>query len=163
MENVNDIQSVPSNITVQTNEPKIGMVTHQQPPPTYGQATIQAGQIFHQNPTGPAYICQNGKMIAVPYITNGMNGLYPVRRTASAKDYLNIVWSVINTFCCIWPLGIIALVISIVALRMRRSGDDRGARCTGISAAVINVLATIGGIFLIIFYFVPLLNSYNQR
>jgi putative exporter of polyketide antibiotics len=59
-------------------------------------------------------------------------------------------------------LGLIALVVSIVTVTKRHRGDDEGARCTGISAVVINILATIGGILLIIFYFVPLLNSYNE-
>jgi hypothetical protein len=151
MENFTDIQSMPLNNTVQTN----------QPPPVYGQANIQTEQIFHQNPAGPADISQNGQIVAVPYVTNGTNGLYPVRRTASAKDYINIVWSVINTCCCILPLGLIALVVSIVTLRMRRRGNDQGARCAGIWAAVINVLSTIGGIFLIIFYIIPLIKSSN--
>jgi hypothetical protein len=175
MANINNMQPVLLNNIVETNQSEIGVITHQ-PPPSYDQTKIQTeqvfhqnptgpvyvqpnGQVFHHNPTGPVYVQSNGQIVAVPNVANGTYGLYAVRRTTDAKDYLNIVWSVINTCCCLWPLGLIALVVSIVTVRKRHRGDDEGARCTGISAVVINILATIGGILLIIFYFAPRLNS----
>jgi hypothetical protein len=107
------------------------------------------------------YVQPNGQIVAVPYVVSGAQFTTAAQPTAKTVDYLNTIWSVINTCCCLWPLGLIALIISICTLRMRRRGDNKGAKIAGISTAVINVLATIGGILLIILYFMPLIKNSN--
>ena len=154
MENADGIQQpMPIN--------NIGVVTHQ-PPPSYDQTKIQTGQIYYPPPQAPVYLQQNGQIIAVPYGINGPQFPMAAQGTAKTADYLNTIWSVFNTCCCLWPVGILALVISILTLRKRRRGDHKGAKIFGISTAVLNLLATIGGIVLLIVYFIPLIKEHNK-
>ncbi len=49
-------------------------------------------------------------------------------------------------------MGIIALIISIITLRKRRQGDQQNIRCCTTWSFILNVIATIGGIIIIILY-----------
>lgn len=145
-----DVQFLPANNVVQPDQRKRDVVTHQ-PPPSYGQINTQTMQNLHHNPGVPAYFYQNGQMVPMQYVNSGMNGPYGVvSNTAKGCDYCNIVWSSCNILCCFCLLGIIALGISIVTLRLRTSGDHQGAQCATIWATIINALATIVGIIAII-------------
>jgi hypothetical protein len=143
------------------NQPKIDVVTHQ-PPPYNDQMRIQTGKVFPQNQISPAYIGLNGQIVGRPYVDNGRHFLRPLQTTPTILDYLNTIWSVINTCCCLWPAGFIAFMVSIFTLRMRHRGDNECAKIAGIVTAVINVIATVGGILLFIFYFLPRIKTYNQ-
>jgi len=149
----NDMQFIPSNDVVQTDQPKSGIMTHQSPssPSSYGQIYTQTMRSPNQNPTNPVYMYQNGQTISVPCVNNGMSGRYAVvKYPAKGRDYFNIIWSSFNILCCGFILGFIALALSIVALKMRRDGNDHSVRCFAIWATIINGIATIGGIILII-------------
>jgi len=149
----NDMQFIPSNDVVQTDQRKSGIMTHQSPssPSSYGQIYTQTMRSPNQNPTNPVYMYQNGQMIPVSYVNNGMSGPYPVARyPAKGRDYFNLVWSSCNILCCGVFFGIIALVLSILALGMRRDGNDQNVRCFRICATIMNAIATIVGIIAII-------------
>ncbi len=138
MSTVNDLAFIPSINAVQTEQPTSGVLTHQPPPPppSYSQINPQTTPAPHQNPTGPHF---NSPMND-PHLM-GAN-------TMNISDYL--VWSIFNTFCCLWPLGLVATVISLITKRKKKNGDFQGARCTSKWAAVMNILASLGGIILII-------------
>jgi hypothetical protein len=132
-----DVQFLLSDTVVQTEQPTSGVLTHQQPPPpSYSQINPQTIPAPHQNPTGP-------------HVNSPMNGPHLMgANTMNISDYL--VWSIFNILCCIWPLGLVATVISVITKRKKKNGDLQGARCTSAWAAAINILATLGGIILII-------------
>jgi hypothetical protein len=155
----NDMQFIPSNDVVQTDQPKSGIMTHQSPssPSSYGQIDTQTMRSPNQNPTDPVYMYQNGQMIPVSSVNNGMSGPSPVARyPEKRRDYFNIVWSSCNIIFCGFILGIIALFLSMEALRMRRNGNDQNVRCVTICATIMNAIATIVGIIgivLLILYY----------
>jgi hypothetical protein len=149
MSTVNDLPFIPSINAVQTEQPKGDVVTHQPPPPSYSQINPLTIPAPYQNPTGPVYVYQNGQMIPGPHVPNPMNG--PNLRaeiTMNIPDHLR--WSIFNMLCCLWPLGLVATVISVITKRKKTYGDFRGARCTSTWAGAMNILATLGGIILII-------------
>jgi hypothetical protein len=88
-------------------------------------------------------------MIPGPHVYSPMNGPYQMAvNTMNISDYL--VWSICNTLCCFWPLGLVATVISVITRRKKKNGDFQGARSTSKWARAMNILATLGGIILII-------------
>ena len=148
MKNANDMQPV------QLNQTKSDVVTHQ-PPPYNDRTKVQTGQAFSQNQADPAFIVHNAQVVVASFVPNTGSVLIPIRGQPSVMDHINIIWSVVNTCCCLWPLGLIAFITSIVTVKKRHRDENESARRTGCMTTVLNVLATIGGIILFLVYFLP--------
>jgi hypothetical protein len=88
-------------------------------------------------------------MIPGPHVHSPMNGPYLMAaNTMNIPDYF--VWSIFNTLCCLWPIGLVATIISVITKRKKTNGDFQGARSASTCAAAMNILATLGGIIMII-------------
>ncbi|CAF1494273.1 unnamed protein product [Adineta steineri] len=136
---INDMHMVTSNDTVRTEQPKEHVMTY--PPPSYSQADTE---------TIPAPY-QNEKETQVLHTENVMDGPSPVVvNPVYISDYL--CWSIFNTLCCLWPVGLIAIIMSVIVNRKLRKGDIKGARTASTWAKIMNGVATIGGIIIIILY-----------
>ena len=148
MTNIPDPNSIPSIKTAQTNDPQMNAAIYQPPP-----YSIPPGQQNHHfNSAMPVYIQSTGYP---PYsLPHQVNGIMVIQRNPAYRQPSNnkaiLIWSIFNTFCCIWPLGIIALIISIMTLQMQGHENEQKARNGRVAAFVINTLSTIGGIVLII-------------
>ncbi|CAF1506641.1 unnamed protein product [Adineta steineri] len=137
MSAINDMHMVTSNDTVRTEQPKDHVMTP--PPPSYAQTITQ--------PIPTHY--QNERETQVSYTENVMDGSSPVVvNPVTISDYL--CWSIFNTLCCLWPVGLIAIIISIIIKRKRRNGDIQGAQTASTWAKIMNGVATISGIIIII-------------
>ena len=92
------VKNVASKDVVQTHEP----------PPIFTDINTQAMQNSHQNQTQQLFVHQNGQMIPVIVVTNGMNGHLPYGGPiVNVRDYM--VWSIVNILCCGLWLGLCAL------------------------------------------------------
>jgi hypothetical protein len=158
MANINNTQPIPMDNVVSTKPSST--VIHQLSP-AYDQRDIELGEINYQNPGESVGIQQNGQTNSSRRVANGRHVLTKAQGRSSKMDYLNIIWSAFNTCCCIWPAGLIALIVSICIWRKRLHGGNECPRIAGIVTAVFNVFTTIGGIFLFIFYLLPLIQSYR--
>ena len=106
------------NNSVERKETNDNVVIHE-PPPSY----IETIPKNDRDPTAPVYLNQNGQFVPVLYTVNVIQLTPPYR--IPSKDYLNLFWSIFNTFLCLWPVGLNALVISVVTLNMRRRGEHQ--------------------------------------
>eukprot|EP00118_Oscarella_pearsei_P028730 m.2794 g.2794 ORF g.2794 m.2794 type:complete len:181 (+) comp8905_c0_seq1:89-631(+) len=71
--------------------------------------------------------------------------------------------SIVTTICCLWPVGIIAIIFSSVSRSHFHAGDADGGRTFGRVALGINIFNILGGITVIILLFtviIPGINSY---
>ena len=137
---IDNFYPIPSNDGAQANEPS-SYTTINQPPPYYMQGTENV----------PSYTSQNRSTGSGLYFANRGPITQQIQPNSKSSKYtLILTWSVFNTFCCIWPLGIIALIISVITLRTQGDSNEQKVRCGIISAVMINTLSTIGGIIVII-------------
>ncbi|CAF1102383.1 unnamed protein product [Adineta steineri] len=133
---VNDAQYISPNKDNQPGQPTANVVIHE-PPPTYTQFNSHPVPVLSQNgqiPSSPCgYIVMAG---AHQFIVNQVN----------VSDYLKC--SILNSLCCLWPVGILAIVMSVITKKNKASGDLEGARKFSKLAIVFNILSTVGGIIL---------------
>ncbi|XP_056609728.1 dispanin subfamily A member 2b-like [Triplophysa dalaica] len=61
-----------------------------------------------------------------------------------------LAWSIFNTLCCCFPLGIAAIVFSCRADTANKSGDTTKARDSSRTARNLNIAGAVIGIILII-------------
>ncbi|KAK9520850.1 hypothetical protein VZT92_020710 [Zoarces viviparus] len=74
-----------------------------------------------------------------------------------APSYLG--WSIFNTVCCCWPLGIAAWVYSCRAQNANALGESAAAEDASRTAKVLNVLALVFGIIFLIIFIALKVNS----
>ncbi|KAI7812998.1 putative interferon-induced transmembrane protein 1-like [Triplophysa rosa] len=76
---------------------------------------------------------------------------------SNEKTYL--VWSIFNTFCCCFPLGVAAIIYSCRADTANALGDGTKARESSRTARNLNIAAVVIGIIcliiIIVYYMVP--------
>ncbi|CAF1507448.1 unnamed protein product, partial [Adineta steineri] len=60
----------------------------------------------------------------------------------NVSDYL--IWSILNSLFCLWPVGILATVMSVITKKKKANCDLEGARKFSILAGVFNILSTLG-------------------
>ncbi|CAF1102399.1 unnamed protein product [Adineta steineri] len=137
---VNDAQYISPNKDNQSGQPTANVVIHE-PPPTYTQ--------FNSHPV--SVISQNGQIPSLPYGYVVMAGAQQIIvNQVNVSDYL--IWSILNSLCCLWPVGILATVMSVITKKKKANCDLEGARKFSILAAVFNILSTLGGIIAIILF-----------
>uniref|UniRef100_A0A3Q3FXG1 Uncharacterized protein n=1 Tax=Labrus bergylta TaxID=56723 RepID=A0A3Q3FXG1_9LABR len=78
-----------------------------------------------------------------------------------APSYM--AWSIFNTFCCCWPLGIAAIVYSSKANTANSLGQSSEAMEASRKAKVLNILSLVIGIIFIIIFIVYKLNNPEQH
>ena len=137
---------VTANNSVQANEPRDHVTLDQSP------HCIEANEDDPLILTAPVHTNQNRFTASGLYSANQEQVTESIQINSNSSKYRNILisWSIVNTLCCIWPLGIVALVISIITLKTPRNGNEQ-SRSGAITAVIINTLSTIGGIVGIIF------------
>ncbi|CAF1115197.1 unnamed protein product [Adineta steineri] len=135
---VNDAQYISPNKDNQPGQPTDNVVTHE-PPPTYTQ--------FNSHPV--PVLSQNGQIPSLPYGYVVMAGAQQIIvNQVNVSDYL--IWSILNSLFCLWPVGILATVMSVITKKKKANCDLEGARKFSILAGVFNILSTLGGIILFI-------------
>ncbi|CAF1126296.1 unnamed protein product [Adineta steineri] len=134
----NDAQYISPNKDNQSGQPTDNVVTHE-PPPTYTQ--------FNSHPV--PVLSQNGQIPSLPYGYVVMAGAQQIIvNQVNVSDYL--IWSILNSLFCLWPVGILATVMSVITKKKKANCDLEGARKFSILAGVFNILSTLGGIILFI-------------
>ncbi|CAF1126335.1 unnamed protein product [Adineta steineri] len=134
---VNDAQYISPNKGNQPGQSTDNVVTHE-PPPTYTQFNSHPVPVISQNGQIPSLPCGYIVMAgAQQFIVNQVN----------VSDYL--ICSIFNSLCCLWPVGIIATVMSVITKKKKANCDLEGARKFSKLAIVFNILSTLGGIILI--------------
>lgn len=128
---------IPSNNNVSTNEP----------PPSYNQVIQEDNPI----PTAPPYTILNRSTDSQPGIQYQRQIIQPIETNpTSSGDSCILYWSILNLFCCLWPLGLYALIKYFKILELRELGDHQGAQRAAKSALKINKYSTILGILIIV-------------
>ncbi|CAF1513506.1 unnamed protein product [Adineta steineri] len=146
---INDMHMVTSNDTVRTDQPKDHDMIP--PPPSYAQTITETASTPYQN----------DKKTQISYTENVMDGPSPiVVNPVTIPDYL--CWSIFSTLCCLWPVGLIAIIMSVIVNRRLRKGDIKGARTAATWSIIMNALATIGGIIIIIIIILHRSRSINH-
>ncbi|XP_031717111.1 transmembrane protein 91-like [Anarrhichthys ocellatus] len=74
-----------------------------------------------------------------------------------APSYLG--WSIFNTLCCCWPLGIAAWVFSCRAQNAEALGESAEAEDASRTAKILNILALVFGIIFLIIIITLKVNS----
>ncbi|CAF1376413.1 unnamed protein product [Adineta ricciae] len=73
---------------------------------------------------------------------------------ASVNDYL--AWSIFNCLCCLWPLGVVTIILSCVISEKKKTGDYQTVKRMSTATAILNAISTLAGIglniFVIIYY-----------
>ena len=86
-----------------------------------------------------------------PMPANMINAL---NQASNINDYM--MWSALNCLCCCWPMGLVALILSIFVSQKKNSREVESAMCLSKSTAVWNGITTLLGIalniFLIMYY-----------
>ena len=159
MANINDKQPIPVDSSFPINQPTAPIY---QLPPSYEKSETGRGEIYYQNQDESVYIQSTGRTGPSPAVPNITYVSNEVRTGLMVMHYINFVWAIFNTICCLWPLGCCSFVLSIVGLAKLRDGKKKNLKAIGISTVVLNILATIGGILLFVFYFLPLIRKYRQ-
>lgn len=81
----------------------------------------------------------------------------------SSNDCCILCWSIFNLLCCIWPLGLFALIKYFKIRELRSRGDDQGAQRAERSALKLNKYSTIFGIIAIIILIILIAVSIKQK
>ncbi|KAA0716463.1 hypothetical protein E1301_Tti009410 [Triplophysa tibetana] len=79
---------------------------------------------------------------------------------STEKTYL--VWSIINTFCCCFPIGVAAIIFSCRVNTANSLGDGTKARESSRTARNLNIAAVVIGIIFIIIVIVASMVSKGQ-
>jgi hypothetical protein len=145
--NINDMQSVPLNQIVQTQQAN-NDVTIYPPPPSYTHIRTQALQDPHQYQTMTSPIYRNNELISVTVTHDPRYDDYPIsEKIVDVHEYT--LWSIFNTiFCCV-VIGGCALNLSCKTRQNKRRADLISARNTSKFAAIFNIVATLCGILFI--------------
>ncbi|XP_065839732.1 proline-rich transmembrane protein 1-like isoform X2 [Oscarella lobularis] len=78
------------------------------------------------------------------------------------KSYLFV--SIITTFLCVWPIGIVAIILSAASRSAYLSGDEQKGQSWARGALGVNIFNIVSGITLIILLFtliIPSMNDYD--
>ncbi|CAF0947029.1 unnamed protein product [Adineta steineri] len=80
--------------------------------------------------------------------------MFAPNQGANVNDFM--VWSVFNCLCCLWPVGLIAMILSCVVMEKKKGNNVQSAKQLSIATGILNGIATTGGIglniFLIIYF-----------
>jgi len=142
--NIDDVQYVLSNQTVQVPQPTNDVVTHQQPQ-TSAQINTRTMQYSSPYSTLLSSLNQNNETIPVPVVCDSKysHQSYP-------DDGFDIseykAWSVFNVIFCCAVIGGYSLYMSCAITEKKRQGDFIRARSYSKLVAKLNVIATISGI-----------------
>ncbi|XP_018424264.1 PREDICTED: leucine-rich repeat extensin-like protein 1 [Nanorana parkeri] len=71
-----------------------------------------------------------------------------VRIMPRHKDYM--CWSIMNFLCCLWPLGLIAIIFSCKTRSDNDGNDESAARCSSKAALSLNIAALVLGVIMYI-------------
>ena len=137
--------------------PSNNNVCTSQPPPSYNQVIEEDNPI----PTAPTYTDPNRSAHSQSEIRYQRQTIEPIEiNSTSSKDSCILYWSILNLFCCLWPLGLYALIKYFKILELRNLGDHQGAQRAAKSAIKINKYSTIFGILIIIILIIILSITY---
>ncbi|CAH1791004.1 unnamed protein product, partial [Owenia fusiformis] len=131
------------------------------PGPEYGQPNEPIPQYCQPGPQyGERYTCYPavGHIVGTDQVVITTQ---PIR--AQMIDIKNappdlLVWSILSTFFCCFPIGIGAIVASVLSRSYLREGDMRRARWNSNCARILNLVAFIIGLTL---YFITVLLKYT--
>ncbi|CAF1146808.1 unnamed protein product [Adineta steineri] len=77
------------------------------------------------------------------------NMMFAPNQGANVNDFM--IWSVVNCLCCLWPVGLIAIILSCVVMQKKKDNNMESAKSLSKATAVVNGIATVGGIGFIIY------------
>jgi hypothetical protein len=79
-------------------------------------------------------------------------GMGPMQNGPEPNVWLPLVLSIMCIFCC-WPLGIVGIVLSIIAIVKKGNGDWDGARTLAKIATIGGaIVAALGFVFFVIYF-----------
>jgi hypothetical protein len=83
----------------------------------------------------------------------------PMQSGPEPNVWLPLVLSIACIFCC-WPLGIVGIILSIIAITKKSSGDWEGARTLSKIATIgASIVAALGLVFFIIYFILMAVGS----
>jgi len=142
--NIDNVQYILSDETVQVPQSINDVVIHQQPQTS---AQINTRTIQYSSPYSAllSSLNQNNEIIPVPVVCDSKysHQSYP-NNPYDISEYKS--WSVFNTIFCCAVIGGYALYMSCTITKKKRQGDFIRARSYSKLVAKLNVIATISGI-----------------
>lgn len=106
-------------------------------PSSFAKATSDARYWTPGQPANPV-----AQPVTQPTILVVQEG--PAAQTRHQNNYLS--WSICNTLFCCLPLGIIAIIFSVMCRDAAGSGRREQVRSNAIAALVLNILSTLIGV-----------------
>ena len=97
-------------------------------------------------PPAYTYPAPNGYPIGNPYPAANPYLVPNPNKNEKIRDYL--AWSISNLCCSFVITGIVAVILSILVRRRRRSGEYERAKTLSTITLVVNIIGTIIGIIL---------------
>uniref|UniRef100_A0A3Q2YQV9 Uncharacterized LOC109526322 n=1 Tax=Hippocampus comes TaxID=109280 RepID=A0A3Q2YQV9_HIPCM len=80
---------------------------------------------------------------------------------SAAPSYL--AWSIFNTLCCCWPIGIAAIVYSSKVQNANATGNSVAAADASKTAKILNIVALVCGLILLSIFIALQVITMNQK
>ena len=64
----------------------------------------------------------------------------------------NLVWAILTTICCCWPLGIVAIVYAAKVNNLYMTGQYQAAQEASANAKKWSIITAIGGAVVVLLY-----------
>ncbi|CAF0768078.1 unnamed protein product [Adineta steineri] len=142
--NIDDVNSIPSNEAVHTQQLNDGIVINQ-PLLSYTQINVEPNQNSSQHLPTSTSICENNEITPIVCIHDDGNdyNLHP-GNIHDIKEYR--IWSIFTMLFCFTFIGVYAVGMSRQTKTKKLQGDYLSARYDSNMTALLNIIGTLSGI-----------------
>lgn len=126
------------------------------PPPAY---TVYVNSYPPPGPSDTATLPSTARLSGTPPVRYAADGTVYIENSetaqdkntgSSSRDILGMILAIFTCLFCFWPLGVIAIILSGVALSYRSQGNENAARRATTISIIISLVTVLVGVLLIV-------------